>query len=158
MKKILFIFSLLILLSCDKKADEPDGCCCMTISTEFFIEVEGTKSKDFLNSEGNFDQENVYFYKIENGKERKIEIEKGFSKNETIFLSEFDRREFLTGKLETIYLKTKTTTDIIKIKAEIVKGKCSIYIKFDEVYVNEQKINIQNGRITIKLTENTSDK
>lgn len=151
MKNLLYIsFIFLLFLSCNKEEEYREKCCCMDVNTDFFIEIIGSNTKNFLNSEGNFDEENVYFYKIENGKERKIEIERAYAKEEIVFISSFNQKEFLTGKLETIYLKTKSSVDVIKLKAEIVKGECSIYIKFDELFINNKASKVKENRIIIE--------
>ena len=148
MKKILFFIIVIILLvNCKKEKDMPP-CSLGPIEMQFelTIEKDNPRIKDFtLDAKGELKQEEVYFYKIINEKQKKLlyhgEVHR---RNDTINSIEFSfgnlREDFFTGKLETIYFKTPIRVDTIKIMGDVMPSKgCGEYLFYKYFSVNNNE-------------------
>lgn len=144
MKRILLFTMLFVVIACNKNTkedEEPVDCCC-TPPTYFslFVNTSSAEYQNFLDSKGEVDKQNVYFYQLlENRTERKIDtylISDDSEKKGYMHILINSPSFLYTGKTEIFYLKNKTKTYKIEFLGTI--GKCCIG-KIKEMYIDGVK-------------------
>lgn len=153
MKKIIFLlifFGCFCYISCNKsepQQQEPYICCSPPPTFEILINKNSEFHKDFLDSEGNFDKQNV-LYRLENGTKKEYGTFGGFRKINHLQQEYLSIRtklshsnDIYTGKTETIYLQNATKTYKIEVEGAMVSHKgCCPVAELKEIRIDGQKI------------------
>lgn len=128
MKKTLFLIIIFNLICCSEKNGE---CYSGPLYYEIKIAKDNPRIKELVfNTEDKLDIDKVYFYKVLGGKEVKVYFRSEVPKynieiNGAIFSFGDPKENLFTDNLETIYFKTPTRVDTLRIKGKVVKGECN---------------------------------
>lgn len=147
MKKLILLLGLVI--ACNKaNTNEENPIICSTPPPDFRMMINKTSElyKEFMNSEGKFDKENIFYYKLVNNSKQIYPIEDIYytepSGNVSLQLTTqlgFEN-DIYTGKTETLYLQNAQKTYKIEINGEMRKGECGSYAHINEIRVDGVKI------------------